>query len=96
MSERRREGTDCPIPPHPILSMKLCQPCVYFRGAGTHTEWEKQTSLQRMLKRPKKAKPTTWTVVCNWPRNGSEIWKPLDKPLDDYTAEEIKFMTKGA
>jgi hypothetical protein len=48
-----------------------------------------------MLKRPKKFKATKWTIVCNWPRNGSEFWKPLDKPLDDYSDEEIRRMTSG-
>lgn len=32
MSERRTEGSPCPINEQP-LSMGTCRPCVYFRGA---------------------------------------------------------------
>lgn len=99
MSEFRKEGTSCPIPPHPIVSMELCQPCVYFRGASTFSEEteesKKRSFLEKLIKKPE-FEPIKWTIVCNWPRNGSETWKPLDKPLDDYSAEEIKSMTKGA
>lgn len=37
MSERRETGSDCPIPPTPTVSMSLCQPCPYFRGAAYAT-----------------------------------------------------------
>lgn len=29
-----------------------------------------------------------WRIVCNWPRNGSEVWEP-QRPLDDLPADEI-------
>lgn len=88
MAERRVEGEDCPIPPHPVLSMDLCQPCIYFRGASSVRRAPDKKEV------PVTREPVKWNIFCNFPRNGSDIWKPLEKPLDDYTAEEIKRMSK--
>jgi hypothetical protein len=29
-----------------------------------------------------------WAIVCNWPRNGSQVWEP-QRPLDDLPAADI-------
>jgi len=61
----------------PAVSMALCQPCVYFRGASSVTG----------------DGTGGWRIVCNWPRNGSEVWEP-QRPLDDLPADEIARLTR--
>ena len=80
MSERRREGTECPK--HLVaLSMEMCQPCPYFRGAGTYTELCDLEGCEN--EEHPEVLPTVWDVVCNWPRNGSEIDSPPVRKIED-------------
>lgn len=71
MSERRTQGTSCPLIPQARVHMDVCQPCRFFRGASTYTV-SGDDGKPKLLPSGRPL-PTEWAIVCNYPRDGSYV-----------------------
>ena len=76
MAEWRLYDTPCPIDEEPVSWVK-CGDCKYFRGGVSYPDKRDPETKEIIGPGDKK-------INCNWPRNGSEIWR---YPLPSYLTE---------